>query len=53
VAEIVVATAHDCALPTFWHDEGERGLRDFAVMNRNLILRRHVGEHAPEPVVGH
>jgi hypothetical protein len=53
VPEIVVATAHDRTLAAFRHDERQRGLRDLSVMDRNRIFRRHVDEHAPEPVVRH
>ena len=51
--EIVVAAAHDRALAALRHDEGQRRLRDLPVVNGNPVLRRHVDEHAPEPVVRH
>jgi len=49
--EIVIAASHDRALSAFRHDERQRGLRHLAVMHRDSVFRRHVNEHAPEPVV--
>ena len=50
--EVVVAAAHDRALAALGHDEGQRGFDHLAVMDRDAVLRRHVDEHAAEPVVG-
>jgi hypothetical protein len=52
VQVMVVAAAHDGALAAVRHDEGERGFAHLPVMDRDAVLRRHVDEHAPEPVVG-
>jgi len=49
--EIVIAAAHDRALSAFRHDERERGLGHLAMVHGDPVFRRHVYEHAPEPVV--
>ena len=49
--EAVIATSHDRALSTFRHDERQRGLGHLAVVHGDSIFRRHVDEHAPEPVI--
>ena len=49
---LVVAAADDGALAVLGHDEGERGLVDLAAMQRDAVLRAHVLEHAPQPVIG-
>src|SRR5215213_1852983 len=52
VEVVVVAAAHDGALAPARHDEGQRRFGDLSVMDRDAVGRRHVDEHAPEPVVG-
>ena len=49
---VVVAAADDRAHALVRHHEGERRLLHFPAVHRDLILRRHVEEHAGEPVVG-
>jgi hypothetical protein len=50
--EIVVAAAHDRALVALRHDERQRRFRHLAVMDGDAVFRRHVDEHAAEPIVG-
>ena len=52
VQVMVVAAAHDGALAAVRHDEGERRFAHLPVMDRDAVFRRHVDEHAAEPVVG-
>ena len=48
----VVAATHDRALAVLWHDKGQRRGVDLARMDRDSILRAHVLEHPPQPVIG-
>ena len=50
---VVVAAAHDGALAAMRHDERQGGFRHLPVVHRDPVLRRHVDEHPPEPVVRH
>src|SRR5829696_10026649 len=36
----IIATSHDGPLPALRHDERQRGLFDFTMMNRDAVLRR-------------
>src|SRR3954464_6205434 len=49
---VVVAAADDGALIAFRHYERQRGGCHLPMVQRSPILRGHVDEHAPEPVVG-
>src|SRR3954452_7026056 len=49
---VVVAAADDGALIAFRHYERQRGGCHLPMVQRYAILRGHVDEHAPEPVVG-
>ena len=49
---VVVAAAHDRAPVAARHDERQRGFVHLPVVDRDAVFRRHVDEHAPEPVVG-
>jgi len=49
--EAVIPASHDRALSTFRHDERQRGLRHLAMVHGDSVFRRHVDEHAAEPVI--
>ena len=49
---LVIAAAHDRPLAVLRHDEGQRGGADLARMDRDAVLRAHVLEHPPQPVIG-
>jgi hypothetical protein len=49
---MVVAAAHDRALPGFGHHERQRRLGHLAVMQGDAVFRGHVDKHPPEPIVG-
>jgi hypothetical protein len=49
---MVVAATDNGATAFLRHDEGQRGFAHLAVMHGDPVRRRHVDEHAAEPVVG-
>src|SRR5579863_7030314 len=49
---VVVAAADDGALAVLRHDERKRRRFDLAWMDRDSILRGHILEHPPQPVIG-
>ena len=51
VQVMVVAAADDRTHAMARHHERKRGFLHFAAVNRNLVLRRHVEEHAGKPIV--
>jgi hypothetical protein len=48
---LVVAAAHDGTLAIARHDAGQRRSLDLAGVQLDVVLRRHVEEHAAEPIV--
>lgn len=50
---MIISAAHDRSLSLMRHDERERRPLNFSPVHRNSIGKRHIHEHAAQPIIGH